>query len=987
MTHAPHTRTDLTRWNRAGLTRFDYVDGNAAVWLEELRLAALGLYMRGGPDDARSADDWRDLWLDDSDPVRRALRTPEQWRALAAKVDWDRIAPVIPDTTESRGDRAARLQDQYTDGPTPDHAWEILRAMARASHVLTGHLQAYANEGYLRTATQWDNLRRLAALVNYQPTPPASASTLVALTLKPDAGLSEVKAGLPMKYAPTDGGATLIFETASDILAHPDLNAARPRHWQRNRTNVTLGSSSLKWLLPEKSSLSTGDIVVATDGTQGFAAIIDAVTRHPDETAQIDIADSSSVSPLAIGDLEVLTEVEAVRAGLARPKANVLDLVLVDGGALSVGGLVRVLADGVSEIVEIAAVEGAKISLQTDLALEGEVKVSPLIELLADKEGEFQLGVPDVEGLYFADGGAPSFVGVADAELAFKLGDTANPAGVKIDGQAAEGRRAFFELADQDPLVAKVDEISRITADLGDAGHKVVSFAGKPPKSMVTDSWLVARSADGASLIPLRVVKVTTRTGSYELTFDRPLTLAPEETEFHGPLKTPIRAQGHDRNPERLLPGSSRVITLDGVSAEARGVLRPGRAIILSDEMAPGQSDVSASIIKIEQESPLRLRIEPDADVSHLVTGSTLIRLNVLTATHGEQKGPKTLGSGDGEFGAQVFTVNVGEISHVPSSKAISGVVPDMTVTVDGEAWDYRDYADLSAEGALAWSTTLGEDGLLRIHFRRRLPTGTNNVGLLRHRVGVGSRGNAVPPLGFEKPMKKHPKVGEIYQPFATAGGADREAVESVRRNAPSRLVANGRAVSLKDFERLTAGHASILRAHAEERSVASAIREVVITVVPSAGAPLTPGLTSNLTELINAHAIPGVVPTFRKFGSVLLDIGATVRADLVSYDQADILAAAQDALLAAFSLETREFGQAVYKAEVLAALETVTGVLTAQVDDFGTVAPVTGINEAPRHTASNDGTMAAVYLTPVQVATLDPRGAHLRITVKGAGE
>ncbi|MEM1302772.1 MAG: hypothetical protein AAGH17_09330, partial [Pseudomonadota bacterium] len=108
MTHAPHTRTDLTRWNRAGLTRFDYVDGNAAVWLEELRLAALGLYMRGGPDDARKPDDWRDLWLDDGDPTRRALRSPAEWRALAAKVDWDRIAPTIPDTTESRGERAKR---------------------------------------------------------------------------------------------------------------------------------------------------------------------------------------------------------------------------------------------------------------------------------------------------------------------------------------------------------------------------------------------------------------------------------------------------------------------------------------------------------------------------------------------------------------------------------------------------------------------------------------------------------------------------------------------------------------------------------------------------------------------------------------------------------------------------------------------------------------------------------------------------------------
>ncbi|MEO1001452.1 MAG: hypothetical protein AAFW69_12765, partial [Pseudomonadota bacterium] len=52
----PEALQDLTRWNRAGLTRFDYVDGDAAVWLEELRLALQGLYARGGEPDARTPE-------------------------------------------------------------------------------------------------------------------------------------------------------------------------------------------------------------------------------------------------------------------------------------------------------------------------------------------------------------------------------------------------------------------------------------------------------------------------------------------------------------------------------------------------------------------------------------------------------------------------------------------------------------------------------------------------------------------------------------------------------------------------------------------------------------------------------------------------------------------------------------------------------------------------------------------------------------------
>lgn len=168
MSNQPHIRKDLTRWNRAGLTRFDYIDGDAAIWLEELRLALIGQFMRGEDTEVRTADTWRDLNLDETDPTRRIGLDVEE---LAKSVIWKRIAPNPNQPLETRGQRSQRLLKQYQAEPSGDQTWEIMRAFARASHVLLGHLNAYANEGYLRTATQWDNLRRLAALVNYQPAP------------------------------------------------------------------------------------------------------------------------------------------------------------------------------------------------------------------------------------------------------------------------------------------------------------------------------------------------------------------------------------------------------------------------------------------------------------------------------------------------------------------------------------------------------------------------------------------------------------------------------------------------------------------------------------------------------------------------------------------------------------------------------------------------------------------------------------------------
>src|SRR5262249_2138986 len=125
---------DITRWNRVGLRRFRYIDGNAATFLEEIR-------------------------------IRLAERFP-QWAAVQYRIE-----------AEDPLHRDERMVEQYhaPRSPVPDWGWEIARALARACHVLGEHVDAYANEAYLGTATQWENLRRLVAMIDYHPAPPASA--------------------------------------------------------------------------------------------------------------------------------------------------------------------------------------------------------------------------------------------------------------------------------------------------------------------------------------------------------------------------------------------------------------------------------------------------------------------------------------------------------------------------------------------------------------------------------------------------------------------------------------------------------------------------------------------------------------------------------------------------------------------------------------------------------------------------------------------
>ena len=212
---------DLTRWNRAGLSRFEYIDGNAAVYLERLR-----------SDLAREFPDW----------------TPTK-----------AVVPV--DETEEA--RKQRLEQLYAADPD-DMLWQLTRQLARSCHVLGVHLDAYANESYLETASQWDNLRKLVALLDYAPRPPASASAPVALILK--SGKSGViTAGLQIKHSPPTGS-PLIFESLSDLGADAEWNVVHARDHLRNPTSLTGLSLILEGRLDK---LKNGEPLVLEDERDG----------------------------------------------------------------------------------------------------------------------------------------------------------------------------------------------------------------------------------------------------------------------------------------------------------------------------------------------------------------------------------------------------------------------------------------------------------------------------------------------------------------------------------------------------------------------------------------------------------------------------------------------------------------------------------------------------------------------------------------------
>lgn len=198
-------RKDLTRWNRAGLSRFTYVDGNAVEYLELLRRELAERFTGVGQPEPPETE-------------------PENEKPKAGE--------TLLDEQKRLHTRAQRILQMYRSDRR-DWAWEISRTLARACHILTGYADAWANEGYLGTATQWDDVRRLVGLLDYYPAPPASATTSLVLMAKK--GMSgTVAKGFQVKNSPAMGAEKVVFETLEDIFIDEALNELRPKGWDKS---------------------------------------------------------------------------------------------------------------------------------------------------------------------------------------------------------------------------------------------------------------------------------------------------------------------------------------------------------------------------------------------------------------------------------------------------------------------------------------------------------------------------------------------------------------------------------------------------------------------------------------------------------------------------------------------------------------------------------------------------------------------------------
>ncbi len=901
--------TDLTRWNRAGLTRFRYVDGNAPVFLELLRES---LARRFG--------------------------------AVGGGM-WD-ILHDVPQSEDYR-ERLHRLEAQYT-ADRRDVGWEIVRLFARACQVLTSHVEAYANEGFLGTATQWDNVRRLVEMLDYHPAPPASAATSLVLVAKPGAR-GTVPQGFQVKHAPKSG-APVVFETLEDVVIDAALNELRPAGYERNPTTLTGAVLTFEGAV---KNLKTGEPVVLEDERTWTlrAYLVQGVLEQAQRT-------QVTVRPRLWRGFEAgYTIVHAQPADRLEPKAPVQTSAII-GRALHLAEPPRDLQPG--EVVYIS--DSVKAYYRRVVAVRGLTIVFDK-ELGIDQEtGQLNLAHATVARAEVVSvNRLPGRTGEDNDILIIRVaGDHSRLANQQIADLCIDaGVRSIAQYkvtaADYIPAEQKVPNagytILRVMAPLGGectlanpqslwvppvggrwAVDRFLETAGghlpralvtsKPKKTAAGDIAVVVRGNQTA-WARLGSVETDMEPGEARLTAEArwqdrgggDFYLA--DTSVYAHFKQQLRVSGWQNNPA-VLSGST--VQLNAVPSG----LKRGAKILVE---CAGSDPLVTTVSRVEGTAVTLSHAVPDG----CTVGGIVLRGNVVNAGHGESKPEKVLGSGSAAQSNQVFLLQVADVSFVADSTQTTGVRADITVRVAEREWTQVATLNDSGPADPHYVVRMTEDGYILVGFGdgsngRRLPSGINNV-RVSYRKGTGLGGNLAAG-SLTKPVKPHALVASVRQPTAAIGGNDMEGTASLRENAPASLLTLERAVSLDDFGHLAASHSSVWQARAFLRPSGFGQREQVeVIVVPATGGPLGE-LAATLQGFLLRHSVPGVAVAVTEYTEVSFDVEVDLTVDEDAFVADDVRAAVERELAQAFGLFRRRLGQDVYLSEVYKVVEDVVGVM-----------------------------------------------------------
>ena len=929
-------RTDLTRWNRAKLSEFRYVDGNAPIYLEALRQELTEQFESNG------------------------------------KVKWEELLTRFPElANETAYQTKKRLLEQYY-AEKSDYAWEIVRTFSRSVHVLSEYINAYANEAYIGTASEWDSLNKLVSMLGYRPSPPSSASTYIGLLYKDDTS-GTVEKGFAVKNEPEPGNPTVTFETLENYEGQSAHNLIYLKDWNKNFNQIIEDVTQTYFnfyldTLPE--NISVGDLGVLAGGDGAIAVQISAINSDDNgEFLVLNILSDNPGSNFPLYDSILYIQPEFIKSPLA------LGIHSVNFGktvAMSESDIV--FAKKSSNWKAYSVIKSEYGFAQFDSSASQPQLSEKIFRSLKIKK---QL----LEGAVV---GHEVFVLPEDMPGSRKyfIKDNLDLVTEEITPETIEGVGFKYIDLDYDGEILYPDsvEIGRVK----EVALTDIRFSGKP-KNINSKDWMLF--SDNGDYTVSEITSVNTDKDWYTITVEDEISdFDLGYTSFNHVLNHSKYNINEDSPFHSDSSDSTTVLEVNNI--DLNDSLEFEQKLLCSDEhnafvVTLKDKFITGGILKLYLSPPFHVEI-PDT-----IRHDLIIYGNAVKASHGKTQAEKILGSGDASKTNQRFLIASDKVSWIADTLYSTGVRSDLVVIVGSRVWEQVENLSASAPEDHHYEVTINQDNQLSVGFGdgiqgRRLPTGVDNVRVI-YREGYGEEGNLAAGT-LTKIAKKHRFIDDFVAPYSVSGGADKESTDSLRESAPATVLALSRAVSLSDYTHLISHHSMVWQAKAFERLPdRPAPSKIEIIVVAAGGKVFSDGdeIATQLKDYITAHSVPGTSVSVSSYQQIKLHLDITIIVDSNAFNSAKVEESVKEYLVESLSIKHQELGKSLYRTDILNLVEQVEGVENTYCEILDT--PYSGMSddEKPRLHRGDDGYIRKISIHQNQLLSLDDEIYPLTITIQ----
>ncbi len=449
---------------------------------------------------------------------------------------------------------------------------------------------------------------------------------------------------------------------------------------------------------------------------------------------------------------------------------------------------------------------------------------------------------------------------------------------------------------------------------------------------VLKDTWVALRQGDDTEVCAITDV---VREGSAKWTVSGPvtiLTLDPDsglgrfDRQRVSVLCASVGLAGGEQPDLSPLTGRTVVVAAtDPPLPPGRRVLLRGTEHTTDGTVGPGAVETATVATCAVTGTTMTLGLVADLATAFARQGLGVLA-NVAVATHGETV-QQVLGSGDGRTAYATFRPRRSPLTYVRDTTP-AGAHAELTVRVDGVAWAEVPSMDEAGPDDRAYVVHHDDGGVVRVVTGdgvngARPATGAENV-TATYRVGLGADGAVE--AGQLSLLPRRPfGVRAMTNPAPSRDWAAPETIEEARANAPVRVRALDRAVSVTDYADLTRGYAGVGPARADLVWDGRAQR-VLVSLLASGATTPSVDLVNELRETLEAARDPACPLDVLAGEPTWFGIRVEVAND-PSHERDVVLAAVAQALDATFAAAVRSFAAPVTAAGVLLVVRGVAGV------------------------------------------------------------